>query len=103
MECDSDSDLELTPPNITEAAKSTTLNLLPETSRKMNQRAYNLFLEWKANQNAKSFSENVVMAYFGDLAQKFKSSTLWMQYSMLRTTLSVHENIDIAKYLKLIK
>jgi hypothetical protein len=76
MECDSDSDLKLTPPNITEAAKSTTLNLLPETSRKMYQRTYNLFLEWKANQNAKSFSENVVMAYFGDLATKFKSSTL---------------------------
>jgi hypothetical protein len=70
------SDLKLTPPNITEAAKSTTLNLLPETSRKMYQRAYNLFLEWKANQNAKSFSENVVMAYFGDLATKLKSSTL---------------------------
>jgi hypothetical protein len=75
VECDSDSALELTPPNITEAAKSATLNLLPETSRKMYQRAYNLFLEWKAYQNAKSFSENVVMVYFGDLFLKtFKKS-----------------------------
>lgn len=101
MESDSDSDLELTPPSITEAANLTTLNLLPKTSKKMYKRAYNLFLEWKGDRNAKSFSENVLMAYFGDLAKKFKSSTLWTQYSMLRTTLSIHNNIDIAKYLKL--
>lgn len=101
MESDSDNDLELTPPNIREAAKLTTLNLLPETSKKMYQRAYNLFLDWRRDQNAKSFSEDVLMVYFSDLAKKFKSSTLWTQYSMLRTTLSIHENIDIAKYLKL--
>lgn len=101
METDSDIDLDLTHPNIIEAAKVTTLNLLPETSKSMYQRAYNLFLEWKVDQKTKSFSENVLMAYFGDLAKKFKSSTLWSHFSMLRTTLSIYNDIDIAKYLKL--
>lgn len=47
MQTDSDTDLDLTPPNIIEAAKVTTLNLLPETSKSMYQSTYNLFLNWK--------------------------------------------------------
>ena len=35
METDSDSELQLTPPSIVEAAQVTTLNLLPETSKKI--------------------------------------------------------------------
>ncbi|CAH1107909.1 unnamed protein product [Psylliodes chrysocephalus] len=44
---DSDSDIKLIPPNIKEAAKVTTLNLLPPTSKKLYQRSYALFMNWK--------------------------------------------------------
>lgn len=101
MESDSDTDLEFTPLSTREAANLRTLGSLPDASKKMYIRAYNLFLEWKVEQNAQSFSENVLVAYFGELAKKFKSSTLWAQYSMLRMTLSIHNNIDIANYLRL--
>lgn len=99
MKSDSESVLEKKPSNIEEAAKS--LSLLPDTTKKMYTRTYKSFMEWKADKKAESFSENVLMAYFGDLKKKFKSSTLWTQYSMLRTTLNVHNNIDISGYSKL--
>jgi len=58
METDSDSE-QLTPPSIVEAAQVTTLNLLPETSKKLYQRAYGLFMDWKKTQKTTSFSENM--------------------------------------------
>jgi hypothetical protein len=73
MECDSDSDLELTPPNIVN--RSSKISNVKFITGNIKECAFNLFLEWKANQNAKSFSENVVMVYFGDLFLKtFKKS-----------------------------
>ncbi|KAJ8912322.1 hypothetical protein NQ315_005926 [Exocentrus adspersus] len=101
IESDSDTELQLTPPHVKEAAKLSTLNLLPKRSNVVYQRAYSNFMDWKKDKNAKTFSENVLLAYFGDLAKKFKSPTLWTQYSMLRTTLSLNDNIDIGKYFKL--
>lgn len=41
------------------------------------------------------------MAYFAELADKIKPSSLWTHYSMLRSTLSVHHCIDITSYMKL--
>src|SRR3978361_232085 len=97
----SDSELELTPPNITEAAKITSLGLLPEKSKKKYESSYKRFLEWKQHQNAVSFSENVLLAYFGEVSKQFRPTTLWSQYSMLRTTININNNIDIASYQKL--
>ena len=47
-----------------------------------------------------SYSENVMLAYFTHLASKLKSSSLWAQYSMIKTELNVKYNVDIAKYNK---
>ena len=51
--------------------------------------------------NTSSFSEDVVMAYFLELCSKMKSSTLWSNYSMLRSTLSIKHDVDISKFAKL--
>lgn len=41
------------------------------------------------------------MAYFSELSKKYKSSSLWAHYSMLKSTISTNHNIDIKTYLKL--
>ena len=41
------------------------------------------------------------MAYFGGLAKRYKSSSLWTQYLMLKSTLNINNNVDISKYSKL--
>lgn len=90
-----------TPPDVQEVAKLTTLNLLPQRSRKKYELTYKNFMDWRRTKSTNSFSENVLLAYFSELAEKYKSSTLWSQYSFLRSTLSIHNNINIETYPKL--
>lgn len=52
------------------------------------------------SKKAKIISENIILAYFVELAEKLKPPSLWATYSMLKTTLKTSNNIDIAKFLK---
>jgi hypothetical protein len=59
-------------------------------------------MTWRETRDIKSsFSENILMTYFGELSKKIKPTSLWTQYSMLRSTLSRHHDVDISKYLRL--
>ena len=49
----------------------------------------------------KTFSEYVLLAYLSHLAENHATNTLWSQYSMLRSTLIIHRDIDISKFAKL--
>lgn len=42
------------------------------------------------------------MAYFLEAGEKYKPSTLWSMYSMLKKTLICKKNIDISSYCQLI-
>ncbi|KAJ8983861.1 hypothetical protein NQ317_007951, partial [Molorchus minor] len=64
---------------IVEAANIAISNLLPTKSRSLYDIAYN-------RKNAKNY----------------KSSTLWAQYSMVKSCLIIYDNIDISKFPKLI-
>lgn len=90
-----------TPPEIVSAAKEASSNLLPQKSRGQYERAFNLFDQWRKQNHVKSFSEQVLLAYFQQLSKDMKASSLWSIYSMLRTTISVKHNVDISKYSKL--
>lgn len=87
------------PPAIVQAAQN--LDILPQKSKERYQFAYSQFMKWRQENNAESFSENVLCAYFAELAKKNAPNTLWTQYSMLRTTLSINNNSDITQYMKL--
>lgn len=52
-------------------------------------------------QKAQSFSENVFLAYFNELANKYKPNTLWCIYSMLRSMIRTKNGIDIKTYTNL--
>ncbi|XP_031347063.1 uncharacterized protein LOC116173590 [Photinus pyralis] len=89
-------------PTIKEEVKSPTIELLPVKSRQRYEAAYNEFIKWRATKNIEScFSEDVLMVYFGELAEKMKSSTLWAQYSMLRSTMAINHNVDMSTFTKL--
>ncbi|KAJ8972420.1 hypothetical protein NQ317_002270 [Molorchus minor] len=64
--------------------------------------AYNRFKKWCAEKNVQVYSENVLLAYFSENAKNYKSSTLWAQYSMVKSCLIIYDNIDISKFPKLI-
>lgn len=88
----SDSEIHCTPPDITAQAKSAAANLLPAKSRERYEAVYRKFMDWRAKNKVQSFSENVLMAYFDELSNEMKPSSLWAIYSMLRSTIKVTIN-----------
>lgn len=101
---ESDENIMCTPPEIAEAARNAISNILPEKSKHKYAAQYEKFMAWSKINNVSSgnYSENVLLAYFSMEAKKFKSSTIWSHYSMLRTTLKTNNNLDIKTYSKLI-
>ncbi|KAK5640666.1 hypothetical protein RI129_011477 [Pyrocoelia pectoralis] len=95
----SDDEITSTPPDITEKAMVATNNLLPEKSRKIYEKFYNQFMEWRTKNNIASYSENVLIVYFEELSNKIKSPSLWTRYSILKSTLNIKNQINIAHYL----
>ncbi|KAJ8970448.1 hypothetical protein NQ317_000662 [Molorchus minor] len=81
---------------IVEAANIAISNLLPTKSRSLYDIAYNRFKKWCAEKNVQVYRENVLLAYFSENAKNYKSSTLWAQYSMVKSCLIIYDNIDIS-------
>ncbi|KAJ8984766.1 hypothetical protein NQ317_012129 [Molorchus minor] len=77
---------------IVEAANIAISNLLPTKSRSLYDIAYNRFKKWCAEKNVQVYSENVLLAYFSENAKNYKSSTLWAQYSMVKSCLIIYDN-----------
>lgn len=94
-------EISSTPPEVTNAAKVASLNLLPEKSRELYMATYKSFMDWRMINNINSFSESVLLVYFSELGTKYKPSTLWTNYSMLRSTLTINQGINIETYSKL--
>jgi hypothetical protein len=95
-------DLSCTPPELWEVAEHLNETLLPEKSKHLYLKAYITFKNWCSIKKVIKISENVLLAYFQDYANDKKASTAWAHYSMLKSTLSLKENIDISKFFKLI-
>lgn len=101
MDVENENDFPLTPPEIREAAEVASLNLLPEKSRKLYNKTYESFLKWQNEKKTTSFSESTLLVYFSELSAKYKSSTLWTYYSMLRSMITLHKGINLEEYKKL--
>lgn len=97
-----ESDNVLTPETITIEANNVVQNLLPTKSREKYLKAYDNFILWKNRKGAKTFSENIFLAYFQELAKTKQPSTLWSIYSMLKSTVNTNKNIKIDSYSKLV-
>lgn len=48
-----------------------------------------------------SFTESVFLAYFDEMSKKYKSSTLWSIYSMLKTTIKTKHEVQIKTFTNL--
>lgn len=97
-----DETINCTPEEISTVAQEITQNLLPTKSRSLYNKAYDNFIAWKLENKASSFSENVFLAYFQSLHGKFKPSSLWVEYSKLKSTINLYHQTDISKYAKLL-
>jgi hypothetical protein len=90
------------PPEVFEAARKATLNLLPQKSRQQYELVFKKFNEWCIrNKVEMNVTENVCLAYFADRAKHVKPSSLWSEYSMVKSSLLIKKNIDLKHFFKL--
>ena len=93
---------EGTPPDVAEIPKGAFNDLLPTKSKERYELEYARFNDYKKKIRTTSSSENILMAYFTELKKKYKPSSLWNYYSILKKTLTIKEKIDIGQYCALI-
>lgn len=73
-------------------------NLLPNKSRVLYEYAYSRFLQWKDNNKVSKINEDILIVYFEELSDLWKSPTLWSHWSKLAVILGVRHNIDMQKF-----
>ena len=98
MESNSDSQFENVPYEISNAAAAATAQLLPEKSKSRYENVYDLFTRWMDMKKCKTITEDVILAYLAQKSETVKSSTLWSMYSMLKSTILVKKNVNIATF-----
>lgn len=81
-----------------EDEESPNSSVLPKKSAKRYEEVYNMFLEWQQKKRETSFSEDVLSEYFEEQSLKYNPSSLWTFFSMLRSTIELHHNININDY-----
>lgn len=91
------------PAEILAEAEQATLELLPRKSKEAYEKEFAEFINWKEKRGCVTsvITEELLLAYFLNISKRYASSSSWTKYSMLKTTLKVHRNIDIAKFSKL--
>ncbi|XP_011299682.1 uncharacterized protein [Fopius arisanus] len=100
--CDSESDYEEeSTRNINGEAQDITENLLPTKSCLRYKLCYNKFIKWAKQNQSEEFTENAFLVYFHDQSKKLKASTLWSEWSMLKSVLDLSHNINLKTFQKL--
>lgn len=99
-----DEDMEYSPdPDTSEQGnKDVSTIVLPTISKAKYDRVYEEFQKWNKLKGATPVSENVLMKYFSELAEKKRPTTLLAYYSMIKATLRLNDNMDIASWSKLV-
>lgn len=94
-------ELDNTQPEIMNFANSISENLLPQKlSRHNYEKCYALIKDEQHEKKRDSFSENLLIAFFGNLSSKLKSYEKYV-YSIIKTMFNVKPDIGISRYQKL--
>lgn len=90
--------LEINMEEVTKIASKVKEGLLPPKSKSLYEEAYCSYRKWCVKRNIVETTEDTILAYFDTELAPYKASTLWTKYSMLRTTIKLHEKVDISKF-----
>ncbi|KAJ3664449.1 hypothetical protein Zmor_000012 [Zophobas morio] len=89
-----------TQPDVARPTGKATYSLLPEKTKKRYEVSYVHFKNWCKKQGAKEITENVLLAYFAERSEHLKSSSLYSEYSKIKTSLAVRKEANIAVFTK---
>lgn len=62
---------------------------------------YNEFMRWRNSMNLTVTNQSTLLTYFEGLSEKWKPTTMWSVFSILKTMLMEKEKIDIGNYTEL--
>ena len=82
-------------------ARQALVGIIPEKSKERYMQVYNEFMAWMKKRKLTVIDENTMLAYFSKEMAKYKSSTRWCRYSMLKLTINTNNDIDITVFKKL--
>jgi predicted secreted acid phosphatase len=87
------------PDEVLQEAQEANNKLLPEKSRSRYEDELKAFNEWRTK-NAVSMvlNETIMLAYVNSLSKKFKPSSSWTKFSMLKKALIVNGDVDISRF-----
>ncbi|XP_063391499.1 uncharacterized protein LOC134677015 isoform X4 [Cydia fagiglandana] len=71
---------------------------LPMKSKEKYIATYENFISWRKEKNITSFGEDVLLSYFEEMSAKYKPTSLWAFYSMLKSGLKRRDNVNIKEY-----
>ncbi|XP_061726715.1 uncharacterized protein LOC133532183 [Cydia pomonella] len=74
---------------------------LPAKSKEKYNTTYENFISWQKEKNITSFCEEVLLMYFEQISAKYKPTSLWAFYSMLKCGLKRRHNVNIKEYAQL--
>ena len=74
MRNSNDEEVYLTSTELTETDNNAQMSFLPQQSHEKYLKQYDMFNMWRLAKGAKTFSENVLLAYFIELSETKKSS-----------------------------
>ncbi|XP_063544513.1 uncharacterized protein LOC134752749 isoform X5 [Cydia strobilella] len=74
---------------------------LPTKSKEKYNITYENFISWRKQKNITSFGEDVLLLYFEEMSAKYKPTSLWAYYSMLKSGLKRSHNVNIKEYYQL--
>ncbi|XP_037043341.1 uncharacterized protein LOC119079497 [Bradysia coprophila] len=73
-------------------------DLYTDKSRHRYDAVYGKFRKWQEAQDTNSFTEEVLLKYFGEMAKTVSPASLRSVYSMLKPMLSSKHNVNIGEY-----
>lgn len=75
---------------------------LPKKSKKRYEMLYQSFKRWCELRSCHAITEAAMLKYFLERSEVLKSSSsLWSEYSMLKTTIYINNHADISKFPRL--
>lgn len=84
--------------DIERSAAEAVSHMLPKKSKIYYEKAYKNFQQWCNGRQVKVITEKVMLAFFNEKSKCIKSSTMWSEYSKLKSMIYLEHLVDISKF-----
>lgn len=83
-------------------ASKETAQQIPDKSYDRYVDTYKKFVQWQTSKKVTSFDEEVLLAYFYEVAKTKAPTSLSTMFAMLKATINSKHNVDLARYTRLV-